>query len=1085
MNTARYVRRSLWFYRRTHLAALAGAAIATAALAGALLTGRSVRTTLKDLVSARLGSTEHALRSRGWFRAGLAAEFAPQSRAAALAVLEANVAHGGNQRRAAASLYGVDEGFYEFHGVRAEAPQGRDALLSPALARELGAKAGDTLLVRVEQPSPIPREYIQGRREEISRTIRFRVGAAVVAPHPSEFSPRPNQGDVRAVFVQLGRLQKELGLEGKANFLVLAGGKDADSYRRRVQERFTLEDAGVRLRSLPGEGVYQLEHESTLLDDATVQKVLSLAKAAGALARPTLLYVANSLVAANGRSLPYSLIGGADEPMLAELSPAVGFANTKHPPVVLNEWAAADLAAQPGDPIRMEYFFWSDNGQLETRKFDLEVAGIAPLRGLAIDRDFAPVYPGITDQDSLAEWDPPFPIDLKRIRPRDEQYWKLYRTAPKAWIPLSTAREIWGSRFGSISSIRIEHGPANLAQALRAEIDPFASQFALEPLREQGLDAAKGSTNFGEYFLYFSFLLLVAALLLMLLFFRLAIEQRRHEIGLLASIGFDGARIRRLFLIEGGLIAVAGGLIGSLLAPAYAWLIIKGLVTWWRDATGTSLLRLSIGWPPILAGFLGGTAVAMLTVWLSLRRWEVLTPRAVQSHSADGAWPVWRKALAPAAALLAVALLITAATGRVSQEAGFFGGGFLLLIAALLAFRWWIRKPRIRLAHKPGRVALLRFSIRNLAWRPGRTILCLSLFSLATFMLVSLESFRQSPASAAGTGGFSLYAESQTPIVLDPNSAPGREALSLPAVSQLRFVRFRLRPGEDVSCLNLYTPKDPRILGVPEPFLREKRFRFAASTGASPQTVENPWLLLEAQLAKGVIPAIVDQNSMTYVLHKKLGDEIEVTPPGAEPIRLRLVAALTGSLFQSELLISEKNFVRIFPSFGGYRVFLIDGPQSQAGMLEEALSAYGFDAQPAAERLASYFRVENTYLTTFQALGAFGLLIGSVGLAAIVLRNALERRRELALLSAMGYGPGQLERLLRYEMFALLSAALASGAVSALLAVAPALFSRGLGVPASGLLGMLALILGCGWLAIRQSVKLALAAPARESLTPE
>ena len=117
------------------------------------------------------------------------------------------------------------------------------ASFQPALARELGAKGGDTLLVRVEQPSPIPREYIQGRREEISRTIRFRVGAAVVAPHPSEFSPRPNQGDVRALFVQLGRLQKELGLEGKANFLVLAGGKDADSYRRRVQERFTLEGA--------------------------------------------------------------------------------------------------------------------------------------------------------------------------------------------------------------------------------------------------------------------------------------------------------------------------------------------------------------------------------------------------------------------------------------------------------------------------------------------------------------------------------------------------------------------------------------------------------------------------------------------------------------------------------------------------------------------------------------------------------------------------------------------------------------------------------------------------------------------------
>jgi hypothetical protein len=1085
MTTARYLSRSLWFYRRTHLAAMAGAAIATAALAGALLTGRSVRETLRGLAVGRLGATEYALRSRGWFRTGLAREFAPEARAAALASFEAVATHGANQRRASVWLYGVDDSFYAFHGSRAKAPEGRDALLSPALAAELAAKAGDTILVRVEQPSAIPREFIQGRREETARTIRFRVGDAVAAPAPSEFAPRPSQGDIRAVFVPLARLQKELGLEGKANLLILAGGRDAAFYRRRVLERFTLEDAGLRLRQLPGEGVYQLEHESTLLDDSTALAALSLARASSALARPTLLYVANSIVSANGRSIPYSLVGAADEPMLAELSSSVGLTATRHPPVVLNEWAAADLAVQPGDPLRMEYFYWSDEGQMETRTADFEVAGISPLTGMAVDRDFAPIYPGITDQESLADWDPPFPIDLKRIRPRDELYWKTYRTAPKAWIPIAKAREIWGTRFGSLSSIRFEHGSENIAGALRAEVDPFASQFALVPLREQSLAAAKGSTDFGEYFLYFSFLLLVAALLLMALFFRLAVEQRRREVALLASLGFDAGKVLRLFLLEGGCVACAGSLLGVALAPAYAWVIVKGLTTWWRGATGTGLLKLSLDWPPLAAGFVAGAGIALLTVWISLRKWEGLSPRQVQTSGGESPWPWQRKALAPMALAAALSLLAGSALGRIPQEAGFFGGGFLLLLAGLLAARWWLRKPRIALGREPGNGALFRLSLRNLAWRPGRTLMCLALFSLAAFMLVSLESFRHDGSGSPGTGGFALYAESQTPIVLDPNSASGREALGLPAVSQFRFVRFRLRPGEDVSCLNLYAPKDPRILGVPEAFLREKRFRFAASTGASQQTLDNPWLLLEAQMTRGVIPAIVDQNSMTYVLHKKLGDEITITPEGGEPVRLRLVAALTGSLFQSELLISEKNFVRLFPAFGGHRVFLIDGPDKQEGMLEEALAGYGFDAQPAAERLAGYFRVENTYLSTFQALGAFGLLIGSIGLAAVVLRNALERRRELALLAAMGYGPGHLKKLLRYEMLALLAAALAAGVVAALLAVTPALRSRGTGLPAAGLLGMLTVILACGWLAVRQSVRIALRAPARESLAAE
>lgn len=1083
MNTARYLSRSLWFYRRTHLAGLAGAAIATAALAGALLTGRSVRETLQDLAVQRLGATEHAVRSRGWFRAALAREFEPESRAAALGALEAMVAHELSQRHAAAELYGVDDSFYRFHGVNAKAPEGRDALLSPALAAELGAKAGDTIFVRVDQPSPIPREYVQGRREDTGRILRFQVGDAVIAPEPAEFTPRPKQGDVRAVFVALARLQKELDLAGKANLLVLAG-RDEAFYKRRIHERFSLEDAGFKLRSLPGQDVVQFEHESTLLDDATAQKVMGVARVAGALARPTLLYVANSM-SVNGRSVPYSLVGAADEPMLAELSPQVALAETKLPPVVLNEWTAADLAAKIGDRLRMEYFVWNDGGQLETLSVDLEVAGITPMRGLAIDRDFAPVYPGITDQVSLADWDPPFPIDLKKIRPRDEEYWTLYRTAPKAWIPLSAGQEIWGSRFGSLSSIRLEHGAPNIGQALRAEVDPFASQFALLPLREQSLQAAQGSTNFGEYFLYFSFLLLVAALLLMALFFRLGVEQRRREVGLLTAIGFSGVKIRRLFLYEGAVVAWTGALTGVALAPVYAWVIVTGLTTWWRGATGTGLLRLSLDWPPLVAGFAGGVGIALLTVWLSLKSWEGLMPREVQSAAGAAEWPAWMKGLAPGAVVAGLALLAGSAAGRVPQEAGFFGGGFLLLLSGLLGAGLWLRKPRVGLWYQPGAGALFRLGLRSMAWRPGRTLMCLSLFSLAAFMLVSLESFRQGEATRAGTGGFSLYAESQTPLVLDPNTASGREALSLPAVSQLRFVRFRLRPGEDVSCLNLYSPKDPRILGVPEAFLREKRFRFASSLGASQQTVDNPWLLLEAQMTKGVIPAVVDQNSMTYVLHKKLGDEVTITPEGGEPVRLRLVAALSGSLFQSELLISEKNFLRIFPAYGGHRVFLIDGPAEQEGMLEEALADYGFDAQPVAERLAGYFRVENTYLSTFQALGAFGLLIGTIGLAAVVLRNALERRRELALLAAVGYAPRQLERLLRYETLAMLGAGLAAGVAAALLAVAPVLKNRGMGLPAAGVLGMLALIFLCGWLAVRQSVKIALRAPARESLAAE
>ena len=149
---------------------------------------------------------------------------------------------------------------------------------------------------------------------------------------------------------------------------------------------------------------------------------------------------------------------------------------------------------------------------------------------------------------------------------------------------------------------------------------------------------------------------------------------------------------------------------------------------------------------------------------------------------------------------------------------------------------------------------------------------------------------------------------------------------------------------------------------------------------------------------------------MTYVLHKTLGDEI-VLAHGDRPIRLRLVAALADSVFQGELLMSEANFVRLFPEQQGYRFLLVDAPAAQAadGRRRRSRAAPATSARtpcPTAQRLAEFHAVENTYLSTFQTLGGLGLLVGTVGLAAVLLRNVLERRRELALLRAVGYGRG-------------------------------------------------------------------------------
>ena len=172
---------------------------------------------------------------------------------------------------------------------------------------------------------------------------------------------------------------------------------------------------------------------------------------------------------------------------------------------------------------------------------------------------------------------------------------------------------------------------------------------------------------------------------------------------------------------------------------------------------------------------------------------------------------------------------------------------------------------------------------------------------------------------------------------------------------------------------------------------------------------------------------------------------------GDSGVRVRFVAALRPGLLQSELVTSERHFQRAFPREEGYRFFLLEVPEGQEAAATEALEShladFGFDVTAAADRLRAFHRVENTYIATFQTLGALGLLLGTVGLAAVLLRNAFERRRELALLQAVGYGRGPLRRLVLAENALLLGLGLLAGLVPALVASAPALRERAGGAP--------------------------------------
>jgi ABC-type antimicrobial peptide transport system permease subunit len=237
------------------------------------------------------------------------------------------------------------------------------------------------------------------------------------------------------------------------------------------------------------------------------------------------------------------------------------------------------------------------------------------------------------------------------------------------------------------------------------------------------------------------------------------------------------------------------------------------------------------------------------------------------------------------------------------------------------------------------------------------------------------------------------------------------------------------------------------------------------------------------------IPAVGDEASIQWALGKKIGDTVDYTDEHGNPFKVRIVGAVANSILQGSLLIDETEFVKKYPGESGYRMFLVDAPSRDksavAMLLTRALQDRGLELTPAADRLNAYNAMQNTYLATFQMLGALGLLLGSAGLGVVVLRNVLERRGELAVLLAAGFRPRALRRLVLWEHAALQGLGLCLGMAAACVAVLPVLLSPGAQISLAPLATAMALVLASGLLWTWAAARLALRGDLIEALREE
>ncbi|MEM9187250.1 MAG: FtsX-like permease family protein, partial [Planctomycetota bacterium] len=875
MNLARYAARSLRHYRRAHLPVVLGVAVATAVLTGALVVGDSVRGSLRDLTLQRLGRIDQALVTQQPFRAALADELAAAegfgrafAGADAAFLLRGSLSSSGAGRRYAGGVQvvGVSPRFKQ-HGdavwVDALAPD--TVAITAPLAEELGVSEGGEVVLRLPTVTALPADSPLG--EKADTTIGKRLTIARVLPPTglARFSLAPSQTDPRNAFLPLATVQLLLGEPGGANALLVDGlaasrpstPEDADGLAESL--RPTLADYGLSVEALAG-GRVQVESNALVLPEAVVEAADSLG---GRRIQPVTTYLANTLRVGD-QQVVYSTVSGVDStaaggPLLDDSGRPVNLSDDE---IALNDGAAERLGAVVGDTVTVNYYEpESTHGELVTASplrlklraiFPLASAGGAPT--CAADPRLTPTLQGVTDADSINDWDLPFEL-VEPITQDDEDYWDAHAATPKAFVSFALARRLWATRWGSVSLLRFEgETPRRVGAELREAINPAEVGFAFQPVKRQGLAAAGGSTPFDALFFGFSMFLIASAVMLIALLFGLGIENRAREVGLLSAVGWSAPRVRSALVGEGLRVAAAGVVLGVPVGVLYAGLMIWGLTTLWVEAIVTPFLSLHARWQSLAVGGVVGLAVAWATISLVVRRLVRRPPRAllaglttgIATRASRGKRLTGVVAVALAGAAVGLPIAGNASGAQADVRAGyFFGGGAALLASLLLGVHGLLSRVTIRhAAPSPFRLASLAW--RNVARNRGRSLLTLALVGAASFLLLAISAFRLDP-SEEGTGGYALVGQSDQPVHFDLNTDQGRLELGLGGRDEEQLDGYtvralRVHDGEDASCLNLYQTRQPRVLGVPDDVIKRGGFSFAASAHG----IENPWSALTA-----------------------------------------------------------------------------------------------------------------------------------------------------------------------------------------------------------------------------------------------
>lgn len=1123
--------KNLRYYWKRNLALAMGVAISSAVITGALMVGDSVKHNLNKGVDLRLGAVTYTvLAGDRFFTENLATGIEKELNIPVAPVLLLDgmaIADGGEKRVNKIQVVGVNESFDK--ALQANTSFKKltedEVIISQNLATRLNAKAGDEILFRIKKASLIPINTPFVSDENNSVPIRLKVKSVAGYDAMGRFNLRISQTAPFNAFVSLKLLNELMGLKERVNVLLITSDRSLskDKIVQTIQKRWTLADMSLIIKPLTSTNDLQITSERVFIEPAIIDAIKRIAPNN----RYIITYFVNSFFTQHNTT-PYSFVSTLPDNQL------------NNNEIIINRWLAEDLKVTTGDKIDLKYFVVGPLKELTEKTVSFRVKSIVEISGNYADKDLIPNLPGMTDAGNCRDWNTGVPIDLNKIRKKDEDYWKQWKGTPKAFISVSKGVELWQNRFGTYTAVRISvghkegqlsanipgqtklsvthpkllklpattlknailpesnkttedkkqtiHSPSNesttafkqsvaiqnqtnnpelneIIAILKQAIDPASLGFTIDPVRENGKAAAQNGVDFSQLFSSLSFFILIAGIALIALLFLLNLESRQEQLKTLTFLGISLKKVRNVILAEELLVTLAGTIIGTGLAYIYSLLVFSALNSVWNDAVRTEMMEVIISGKTITAGMFISIIVAVVTVYFTATHYlkkQGGHTKKKSSATKNNRWMNIKQMIASVSAIGSLLLIITQIIHleTVNPTIFFTAGGLMLLSLLLFTDLLFIRiqnktSKSFYKENQSGPDVLKSFDIVSLCLKNGirnknRSLNIIILFAIGTFIVISTGANRQdlfvdAGQPTSGTGGFLTYAESTVPIVKDLNNKSVRQEFEMEG--SYPIVQFMKHEGDDASCLNLNRVKNPSILGVNTEQLNG-RFTFASSTPLLNK--DNPWSSLNQSLPGGVIPAIADETVIKWGLGLSVGDTLVYTNENGQKMRLKLIGGLSNSLFQGHVIISRKYFMANFPSGSGSTFFLIDSKKENESAVEEELKQsfrdYGWEIMPAAQRLAEFNSIENTYLSIFLVMGAFGLLIGTVGLGVILVRSILERRSEIALLKAVGFSKKLIFKLFINEYVSLLLTGILIGVLTSVIAILPSLISPNSGI---------------------------------------